>query len=164
MPYSATAHCRKYAQPITDAMVEFGIDTPMRQAFFLAQLAHESGSLRYVQEIASGMAYEGRKDLGNTQPGDGTKYKGRGLIQITGRTNYQRLAESLDIDCLIEPELLEQPDNAARSAGWFWATHGLNHSADNNDIRANTIVINGGVNGLKDRMERLIDAKKGLGI
>lgn len=164
MPYASAGNCQRFAQPITDTMSEFGIDTPMRQAYFLAQLAHESGSLRYVQEIASGGAYEGRKDLGNNEIGDGIMYKGRGLIQITGRNNYQRVAESLGIDCLNNPALLEEPVNAARSAGWFWATHNLNSSADANDIRANTRIINGGYNGLNDRMERLVEAKKGLGI
>lgn len=164
MPYASPANCQQFAQPITDTMAEFGIDTPLRQAFFLAQLAHESGSLRYVQEIATGAAYEGRIDLGNTETGDGIMFKGRGLIQITGRDNYRRVGAALGIDVISNPALLEQPDNAARSAGWFWATHNLNASADANDIRANTRIINGGYNGLNDRMERLADAKKGLGI
>ena len=78
-----------YAVPLSDAMAEYGIDTPARQAGFLAQIAHESGSLVYVEEIASGAAYEGRADLGNTEPGDGERYKGRGILQITGRANYR---------------------------------------------------------------------------
>ena len=164
MPYATGANCAKFAAPIENAMAEFGIDSPMRKAYFLAQLAHESGSLQYVREIASGGAYEGRHDLGNTEIGDGIKYKGRGLIQITGRNNYQRVADALGIDCVAKPELLEIAEYAARSAGWFWATHNLSASADANDIRTNTKIINGGYNGLQDRMERLADAKRGLGI
>ena len=164
MPYSYRADREKFLQPINFTFDEFCIDTPLRQAFFLAQIAHESGSLRYVQEIATGGAYEGRVDLGNLELGDGIKYKGRGLIQITGRNNYQRVSESLGIDCLNNPELLEDPVNAARSAGWFWATHNLNASADANDLRTNTRIINGGYNGLIDRGQRLVEAKRGLGI
>jgi putative chitinase len=164
IPYSYRADREKFYQPIVDTMAEFCIDTPLRQAFFLAQIAHESGSLRYVEEIASGAAYEGRADLGNVEPGDGIFFKGRGLIQITGRANYQRCGEALGLDLIGCPEILELPQNAARSAGWFWAVHNLNASADANDIRTNTRIINGGYTGLLDRTQRLIEAKRGLGI
>ena len=164
MPYSYRANREKFAAPLTEAMLEFNIDTPRRQAFFLAQIAHESGSLQYVLELATGGAYEGRTDLGNTEPGDGIRYKGRGLIQVTGRNNYDKCGQALGIDLISNPELLEQPENAARSAGWFWATHNLNESADNNDLRTNTRIINGGYNGLIDRGQRLTDAKRGLGL
>ena len=87
MPF-AKARIPSFVAPLNAAMYEFHINSPLRQAAFIAQIAHESGELRYVKEIASGAAYEGRKDLGNTQPGDGMRYKGRGLIQITGRNNY----------------------------------------------------------------------------
>lgn len=96
--------------PINEAMNEFGINTPIRQAAFLAQIAHESGSLRYVREIASGEAYEGRVDLGNTEPGDGPRFRGRGLIQITGRSNYHDCSVALygaEAPLLLHPELLE---------------------------------------------------------
>lgn len=116
---------------LESAMAEFEITTPARQAAFLAQIAHESGSLRYVREIASGAAYEGRADLGNVEPGDGPFFKGRGLIQITGRANYEKCGQALGLPLLEEPELLEEPVNACRSAAWFWATHGLNGLADN---------------------------------
>lgn len=118
---------------INAALNEFDISTPARQAAFLAQIGHESGSLRYVRELASGGAYEGREDLGNTEPGDGIRYKGRGLIQITGRSNYQAVGDALGIDALGHPELLEQPSYACRSAGWFWASRQLNQYADQND-------------------------------
>lgn len=164
MPFSYRADREKFLQPINFTLDEFVIDTPLRQAFFIAQIAHESGSLRYVQEIASGAAYEGRVDLGNLEPGDGICYKGRGLIQVTGRANYKRCGEALGLDLIGCPELLELPENAARSAGWFWATHNLNASADANDIRTNTRIINGGANGLLDRTQRLVEAKRGLGL
>ena len=118
---------------------------------FLAQIGHESGQLRYVQEIASGEAYEGRTDLGNTEPGDGVKYKGRGLIQITGKTNYLLCSIALDLDLLNLPELLEQPKYAALSAGWFWYNKNLNSLADLGMFKQITKRINGGYNGYADR-------------
>ncbi len=139
--------------PILNAMDEFKINTKPREAAFLAQIGHESGQLQYVKELASGAAYEGRADLGNTQPGDGVRYKGRGLIQITGRANYVALMMALDIDCVEHPEILEEPINAARSAGWFWSEHGLNELADASDFIKITRRINGGINGLQDRQQ-----------
>ncbi|WP_212590530.1 glycoside hydrolase family 19 protein [Williamwhitmania taraxaci] len=135
-------------------MANFEISTPLRIRHFIAQLAHESGSFQYVREIASGNAYEGRKDLGNVNAGDGVKFKGRGLIQITGRANYEKCSLALfgDRRLLDNPELLELPDNAVKSAAWFWQSHGLNALADKDDIRAITKRINGGYNGLVDRM------------
>lgn len=154
--------CIPYAGPraalfhphLVAAMAEFGIDTPLRQAAFLAQIAHESGSLRYVREIASGEAYESRKDLGNTQPGDGKRYKGRGLIQITGRANYRQCGQALfGDDRLLEmPTLLEDTVAACRSAAWFWHSRSLNPLADTGAFRAITRVINGGFNGYADRL------------
>lgn len=140
--------------PLNDAMAEFGIDTPARQAAFLAQIAHESGSLRYVKELASGAAYEGRANLGNTKPGDGVRFKGRGLIQITGRANYRTCSKALygDERLLDHPELLEDVVQACRSAAWFWWSHGLNTIADVGDFRKITRVINGGFNGYEDRV------------
>lgn len=149
---------------IQAAMDEFDIDTPSRQAAFLAQIAHESGELRYVKELASGSAYEGRKDLGNTQPGDGVKYKGRGLIQITGKTNYTSAMLELDLDCLEKPEVLETPENATRSAAWWWKAHGLNELADKQDFIKITKVINGGTNGLEYRKRYYEAACKVLGV
>lgn len=139
--------------PILSAMYEFKINTKQREAAFLAQIGHESGQLLYVKELASGAAYEGRTDLGNTMPGDGVRFKGRGLIQITGRTNYVAAMMELDLDCVEHPELLEEPINAARSAGWFWFTHGLNELADVGDFIKITRKINGGTNGLEDRQQ-----------
>lgn len=141
--------------PINEAMKEFDINTPMRQAAFLAQVAHESGSLRYVREIASGEAYEGRVDLGNMEPGDGPRFRGRGLIQITGRSNYRDCSVALygdEVPLLLHPELLEETVPACRSAGWFWWSRGLNALADARDFRSITRVINGGFNGFQNRL------------
>lgn len=149
-----------FLDPLNAAMAEFGINTPARQASFLSQIGHESGQLRYVEEIASGKAYEGRADLGNTQPGDGVRYKGRGLIQITGRTNYIACMMALGIDCVHDPELLETPTNACRSAAWFWQKHGLNELADAGDQVKVTRKINGGINGLADRLALFEVAKQ----
>lgn len=134
-----------YADALNDACEEFDIDTPQRQAAFLAQLAVESGELRYVCELASGEAYEGRADLGNIEPGDGVRFKGRGLIQITGRSNYASCGSALGLDLLADPELLESPANATRSAAWFWQSRGLNELADAENFRRITIKINGAI-------------------
>ena len=91
-------------------MLKYGICTRLRVCHFLAQIAHESGELRYTKEIASGKEYEGRKDLGNTQKGDGVRYKGRGLIQITGRANYKQISEATKIDCIGQQERMERPE------------------------------------------------------
>ena len=132
-----------FASPLTSAMDEFQINTPARQAAFLAQCGHESGQLRYVRELAAGDAYEGRKDLGNTQLGDGIRFKGRGLIQITGRANFAACGKALVLDLIKHPELLEEPVNACRSAAWFWSAHGLNELADMGDFLKISVRING---------------------
>ena len=154
MPYAAQARVVLFVVPLNVAMQRWGIDTPARQAAFIAQIAHESGSLRYVREIADGAAYEGRKDLGNTQPGDGRRYKGRGLIQITGRANYAECSRALygDDRLIATPKLLEQPEAACDSAAWFWWSRGLNSLADTGAFRAITLAINGGYNGYEDRL------------
>ncbi len=149
-----------FAGPLSDSMMEFDINTKARQAAFIAQIGHESGQLRYVRELASGSAYEGRKDIGNTMPGDGVKYKGRGLIQITGKANYVALMMALGIDCLEHPEVLEEPVNASRSAAWFWKDRGLNELADQGNFLAITKRINGGTNGLEDRQALWAKAKE----
>jgi putative chitinase len=162
MPHAGN-RAEMYCDPLRRAMMEFEIDTPLRMAAFLAQLAHESGSLKYVRELATGGAYEGRTDLGNTEPGDGIRYKGRGLIQITGRANYEAVGRALGIDCLSSPELLELPDNACRSAGWFWQNRKLNDLADREDFKLITKRINGGYNGYQDRLKYYERAKQVLG-
>ena len=128
---------------------EYGIETPDQVAMFLAQAAHESGQFRYTQEIASGKAYEGRRDLGNVHPGDGVKFKGRGIFQITGRSNYEKCGKALDLDLMSTPDLLSTPQYAVQSACWYWQSRDLNRFA--NDLRKCTRAINGGYNGLDDR-------------
>ena len=165
------------------AMTEFGINTPARQASFLAQLAHESGQLVYVRELwgptPSQLRYErdftaawpprARTDrnqlpfdLGNSQAGDGSRFRGRGLIQVTGRTNYAACGRALGLDLLAQPTLLEQTVNACRSAGWFWQSRDLNALADAGDQVAVTRRINGGTNGLAERLAYFKKAQKVL--
>lgn len=163
MPH-AKSRVQDFLEPLNAAMREFHINTPVRQAAFLAQIAHESGELRYVEEIASGIAYEYRKDLGNTQPGDGMKFKGRGLIQITGRNNYHECGKALGVDLITNPELLETNDLACRSAAWFWASRGLNDLADRGDFERITKRINGGLNGYQERLVYHARAKMALGV
>ena len=157
----------KFLEPLNTAMDKFGITSAPAQAMFLAQVMHESGECRYVLELASGTAYEGRKDLGNTSPGDGVKYKGRGLIQITGKLNYIALGKVLVIDCVTNPSLVEDPTNAAMSAAWYWNCRGLTAIAEGNTETAFKLVtkkINGGYNGYDDRLKYWIRAKKALNI
>ncbi|MFA7269941.1 MAG: glycoside hydrolase family 19 protein [Sterolibacterium sp.] len=157
------ARIEPFVDPLNDAMHEFDIDANTeRETAFLAQICHESGGFYYVRELASGDAYEGRSDLGNTEPGDGRKFKGRGLIQITGRSNYAACGDALGLDLCDKPELLEQPIAACRSAGWFWHKRGLNELADAGDFLHITKRINGGTNGWEDRLAYLKRAQKAL--
>ncbi|MGB0955051.1 MAG: glycoside hydrolase family 19 protein [Panacagrimonas sp.] len=152
---------------IVKAMANRKIDSPLRQAHFLAQIGHESGELRFRAEIASGEAYEGRADLGNTQNGDGKRFKGRGLIQLTGRANYAEYGKALgrEAELLKEPELVETDIHLCSDvAGWFWGKRGLNAMADDDDLTAVTRRINGGVNGLEDRRRLLSRTKSLLGV
>jgi putative chitinase len=155
-----------YLPFLNAAMTEFEINTPTRAAAFLAQVGHESGSLRWMQEIwgptPAQKGYEGRADLGNTQPGDGSRFRGRGPIQITGRANYQKYGDLLGIDLITNPEIAASKEIAFRIAGSFWQTHGLNEFADKGDIISITRKINGGLNGLEDRKARYAQAKAAL--
>lgn len=157
-----------FAAPLNAAMAAYGINTPARQAAFIAQIAHESGQLHYTRELwgptAAQRGYEGRAGLGNTQSGDGSRFKGRGLIQITGRANYAACGAALGLPLLEKPELLEQPDGACKSAAWFWKTHGLNELADAGAFITITKRINGGTNGLADRQAFWARAKTVMGI
>lgn len=149
-----------FLSPLNQTMDRYEIIGPLRMAAFLAQIAHESGELRYVRELASGADYDiGRKavSLGNTPEadGDGQLYKGRGLIQLTGRTNYELCSKGLfgDDRLLQEPELLETPLYASLSAGWFWDKNYLNGLADVKDFRGITRKVNGGYNGFAQRLD-----------
>ena len=144
----------RYTPLLNRAMTEFGITTTKRAAAFLAQLGHESVSLRYFEEIASGEAYEGRRDLGNTQPGDGRRYKGRGPIQLTGRANYRTYGRLLGLPLERMPRLAAQPAHGFRIAALFWQRMDGNTLADRGDFREITRRINGGYNGWGDRVRR----------
>ena len=160
---------RFYARPCAQTYWWSGgyqIIGPKRVAAFITQIGHESGQLKYVKEIwgptAAQAKYEGRKDLGNTVAGDGSKYRGRGLIQITGRANYMACGEALSLDLIKQPELLEKPQQACMSAAWFWATKGLNTLADADQFEKITRRINGGQNGAADRQALYARALKVL--
>jgi len=164
MPYSA-GKIPLFIEPLNLAINEFEINTRQRQAAFLAQVAVESGELRYTREIASGAAYEGRADLGNTQPGDGERFAGRGLLQATGRFTYGRISSALRIDCVTNPSLLEAPVGACRSAAYIWAVEKkLNPLADVDHFGAITKAINGGYNGIDARIVYWLVARKQLGL
>lgn len=133
-----------------DAAIEEGLEGA-ELASFMSQVAHESDSFRTAEEYASGSAYEGRADLGNTQAGDGVRYKGRGYIQLTGRTNYKNAGDALGLDLINNPSLAEEPANAAAISLWFWKTKVKPQVPDFMDTERVTKVVNGGFNGLDDR-------------
>jgi putative chitinase len=166
-----------YIDPLNSAMDEFKINTLSRIAMFLAQLAHESGEFRYMEELADGTAYTNRADLGNTNENAiriaalhgipvGPFFKGHGPIQITGYTNHLACADALKIDCVNDPRLLTKPKDGCRSAAWFWNSHGLNEIADLDNeeaFKAVTRKINGGYNGYEDRKKYWVRAQECLG-
>ncbi len=159
--------------PPTDiALIEFDIATPQRIAAFIAQTGHETMGYKLTRELwgptQAQRAYEppSKKahDLGNVNTGDGKRFLGRGLIQITGRANYRACGQALNVDLEAEPALLEEVPLAVRSAAWWWNKHGCNELADKGDFVALTRRINGGTNGLDDRQRRWEIAKAVLGI
>ena len=166
MPHST--RIAEMLDPLNAAMEEYGIVTPPREAMFLAQVAHESSEMNFLREIwgptAAQSRYEGNTRLGNTQPGDGKRFRGRGLIQVTGRANYLLVGGYLGVDLIAHPELLEQPVYAARSAGLYWQRHKLNNLADLGLIVPVTKAINGGLNGIDSRIKYWQTAKKVLGV
>lgn len=160
MPGLSDAKARSYAPLLNAAMLERHINTRARAAAFLAQLGHESVSLRYFEEIASGAEYEGRRDLGNTRPGDGKRFKGRGPIQLTGRNNYRTYGNLLNVPLEAHPQLAAVPHVGFRVAALFWQRAGLNELADRGDFITITRRINGGTNGLADRINRHVAIKR----
>lgn len=158
----------RFVVPLNTAMTRYDINTLPRIRAFLAQVGHESGRLQFVREIWNPKQcpwqskYEGRADLGNNQPSDGRRYMGRGLIQITGRANYVACGLALGKDFVGHPEWLELPENAALSAAWFWQSHGCNALADAQKFTTLTRVINGGTNGLIDRLALLEQATSSI--
>jgi len=174
MPNATDRNIGKFLIPLTRAMQEFSITSPMQAAAFIAQITHESGSLRYVEELADGSWYEFRKDLGNLEfealqvaHANGTTtgpwFKGRGLIQITGYYNYKACGKGLKADLITNPKLLMETDYASRSAAWFWDTHNLNSFADVGNFYATTKIINGGQNGKEARLANYTRCKEVLG-
>ena len=151
---SANVHFRRYGL----------LDSGLRLAHFMGQCAHESGGFRYMEEIASGAAYEGRKDLGNTEPGDGRRYKGRGPIQLTGRANYRTFGRLLGLDFESHPEMVAYPSVGLLVALAYWDERGLNALADRDDLVGITRKINGGTNGIEDRRRLTARAKSLLGL
>lgn len=168
MPASTRASL--FLDPLNAAMQEFGIDTRLRVAAFLAQIGHESGQFQFIEELASGAAYDDRADLGNTNPAavrialahgstPGRFWKGHGPIQITGYNNHLAAMLALHVDCVEQPRLLCEPINGCRAAGWFWQTHGLAKWADSGDIDGVSDLVNrgrktaaiGDANGFADR-------------
>lgn len=170
MPTLKEAKATLYLPFLNQALERFEVTTPLRMAAFLAQVAHESIDLRYFEEIADGSAYEGRKDLGNVQPGDGKRFKGRGPIQLTGRDNYRLFGQLLGIDLENDPKRAADPDVGFLTAGAFWDRKGLNALADNKDIWKISARINGinrktgQPNGIEDRVKRYELAKSVLGV
>jgi len=172
MPHSG-GKAGAYLDALTAAMARWGINTQARQGMFLAQLAHESGEFRYMQELADGSAYEHREDLGNTRPEaiqiaaahgstPGRWWKGHGPIQITGFDNHRECGEALGLDLLNNPLLLTEPDAGCQSAGWYWSTHGCNELADLGKFVEVTRKINGGTNGLASRQAYWAAAQRAL--
>jgi putative chitinase len=178
----SVADADKYLPFINMTMVKREINTPVRQAMFLSQLAHESGNFKFVvenlnysadalrrvfgkyfptEELANQYArqperianrvYASRMGNGDEESGDGWKYRGRGLIQLTGKNNYASFSMQSDNNALVEPDLVAQPELAVDSAGWFWTTNRLNQLADTGDVKAVSRRVNGGFNGLADR-------------
>jgi predicted chitinase len=166
MPNVSLAKATSLLPDLTLALDEANINTPKRVAAFLAQVGHESGDFRYMEELASGAAYEGRKDLGNTQPGDGKRFKGRGPIQLTGRSNYRAFTNAIGkkygVDFEKNPELVADPRWGFKAASWFWNSKNLNSYADRGDFNSITYRINGGYNGKADRDKRYAIASAAL--
>lgn len=159
----------QYLDALNDVMEKYKINTPLRMAHFLSQVAHESGELRYNEEIASGAAYDtGAKAIaiGNTpqKDGDGQKYKGRGLIQLTGRANYTAFAKATGCDCINHPEIVAKLPWCVETAGWYWNNRKINEAADIDAFITVTKRINGGTNGKASRQAYLTRAKKAFGL
>ncbi len=172
MPNLAAAKRALYLPHLNAAMQAYGIDGALRTAAFVAQLAHESGEFRWMEEIwgptPAQRRYEPPSDLarrlGNTQAGDGKRFKGRGPIQITGRFNYEKYGALLGIELAADPALAATPGVAFATAGLYWQKNGLNELADAREFVAITKRINGGTNGLADRQHYYARALAVLGV
>jgi putative chitinase len=163
VPGLSQERAQQIVGPLNDAMHQGGMNTPQRQAAFISQVAEESDRFNTFEEYADGSEYEGSTMLGNTQPGDGPRYKGRGAIQVTGRSNYTRMSKDLGVDFVNHPELAAEPQYAFASALWYWNTHNGNAVADTGDIGAITQMVNGGDHGLAVRTQFYNNALKLFG-
>jgi putative chitinase len=150
---------QQFVEPLNAGFARFAVNTPLRICHFLAQVLHESAEFQYQEEIASGAAYEGRADLGNTVPGDGARFKGRGLIQITGRENYRDLSAAIGVDYVANPAQLAEIPDCVDSAFWYWNDRNLSALADQDNFDQITYRVNGGYNGYDDRRKYLNRAK-----
>ena len=162
MGYGNPSVVKPYLALLKNQLPSYQINTPLRIAHFLAQLGHESLSFTYTEELATGAAYENRKDLGNVEKGDGVRFKGRGLIQLTGRKNYSDYADHACLNLLAkgnERIISVTPSYALDVSLWFWQKRNLNLLADQDNLKAITRRINGGYNGIVDREEYLTRAK-----
>lgn len=165
MPRALPKKIDRCYEPLVAGMKKYKINTPLRAAHFISQISHETASLLYMEEIADGSNYEGRADLGNTQPGDGKRFKGRGLIQLTGRANYAAYSKDCGIDYVANPTVIAtDPFANVDVACWYWNKRKINQLADKDDVKAVTKAVNGGFNGLDDRMDYLYRAKAVLGL
>jgi predicted chitinase len=175
MPHASPSRRRAFLPFLTAAMTEFAIDTPPRAAAFLAQLAHESGELQFMEELWGPTDAQRRYEpvtplsqkLGNTEPGDGRRFKGRGPIQLTGRANYQRFGPLLNVDLVADSPRAALPEVGFRIAGLFWTRNGLNELADlatDAAFKTITVRINGGTNGLTERRAFYAVARTVLGV
>lgn len=147
---------------LDEYLAKYNLNTWLRVCHFIAQAAHETAGFRTLEEYASGAAYEGRKDLGNVKAGDGVRYKGRGIFQLTGRANYQNYGDRIGYNLVDNPKLASDPKISVLTAMEYWNTNKLSMSADRDDIAAITKRINGGFNGFDDRKAYLERAKKAI--
>lgn len=153
----------RLAEAMTHWLPEYEIDNIDRQAIFLAQAAHETDGFKTLEEYATGTAYEGRADLGNAEPGDGARFKGRGIFMLTGRANYRAAGDRLGVELELHPEIVAEPDVAVRTACDFWVAHNLSAFADHRDFMRVTRIVNGGYNGLVQRFVYWARAWRALG-
>ena len=159
-PNSKEEIVRPLVEFLNKHMNKYEVNTYLRVCHFIAQAAHESASFRTLEEYADGSAYEGRKDLGNVNRGDGKRYKGRGIFQLTGRANYRDMSEKLGVDLEGNPELAESPEISVLTSLEYWKSRGLNAHADKDNVEMITRRINGGLNGFNDRKNYLAKAKR----
>jgi putative chitinase len=148
--------------PFAGVLDNIAINTPLRIAHFMGQVTHECAGFRTTEEFADGAAYEGRADLGNTQKGDGPRFKGRGLLQLTGRANYRTVGAALGLNLEKDPALAADPVISLRIACHYWQSRKINTPADADDLPRVTRLVNGGLNGLDDRRIYLQKAKAAL--